>query len=168
VNSILRWLADYPDILVEVTGGEPLLQANVYLLMQQLLADNRTVLLETNGSVPIDRVPQAVHIIMDIKCPGSGMDDKLVTVNLHHLTRRLQTGCRDNVKFVLSSEEDFHWCVQVLQEYGPDTLPPVLLSPVTNRFSPTDLATLLLAHPIAARLQLQLHTLLWPQQQRGV
>ncbi|MGI6657408.1 MAG: 7-carboxy-7-deazaguanine synthase QueE [Desulfobulbus sp.] len=166
--SLLAWIDSFPGIPVEFTGGEPLIQAGVYPLMRDVLARGRTVLLETNGSLALDEVPDGVHIIMDVKCPDSGMMEHNRPENLALLRERARRGCRDEIKFVLSSEADFHWARQQVEQLGADHLLPVLFSPVQPLLPPAELARLLLAHRLPVRLQLQLHTLLWPGRDRGV
>lgn len=168
VAEILAWVEATPGVMVEITGGEPLCQSGVLALMEALLAAGRLVLLETNGSLPLDTVPDAVAIIMDVKCPDSGMAAYNQPENLAILRQRKQRGCRDEIKFVLCSEADFHWArVYVDAEQLASTL-AVLFSPVQPVFPAPALAALLLAHRLNVRLQLQLHTLLWPDQTRGV
>lgn len=166
--SIIIWLRQKPGVMVELTGGEPLRQSASYQLMQALLADGRRVLLETNGSLPLCAVPDAVHIIMDVKCPDSGMAQHHLADNFTVLGERARRGCRDEVKFVLSSEVDFHFARDLVGRHRLDSLLPVLFSPVRNRLAATMLAELLLQYPLNVRLQLQLHSLLWPGQLRGV
>ena len=166
--DILAWVAQYPGILVEITGGEPLQQTGVYPLMRALLANDRRVLLETNGSLPLGEVPGAVSIIMDIKCPDSGMASRNLPKNIAFLRERSQRQCRDEIKFVLSSIADFHWARELVNRERLDRLVPVLFSPVRPLLDPATLAHLLLEHRLNVRLQLQLHTLLWPDQTRGV
>ena len=168
MTDILAWAAHYPGILIEITGGEPLQQAGVFQLMQALLEEGRQVLLETNGSLPLDQVPDAVSIIMDIKCPDSGMAARNLPENIDLLRKRSQKQCRDEIKFVLSSVADFHWARALVEREGLDQWVPVLFSPVLPLLAPHDLARLLLDHRLKVRLQLQLHTLLWPDQTRGV
>lgn len=168
VAEILAWVETVPGVMVEITGGEPLCQPGVHTLMEGLLAVGRPVLLETNGSQPLDAVPDAVGIIMDVKCPDSGMAPSNLAENLVILRQRKHRGCRDEIKFVLSSEADFHWArAYVATEQLASTL-PVLFSPVQPNLLAPVLADLLLKHRLNVRLQLQLHTLLWPDQTRGV
>ncbi|MCL2789899.1 MAG: radical SAM protein [Desulfobulbus sp.] len=167
VAEILAWAARIPGMPIEITGGEPLLQTAVYFLMQALIQDGRDVLLETNGSLTLDRVPDAVGIIMDVKCPDSGMAEHNLPDNLDILRGRQQRGCRDEIKFVLSSEADFHWAREILALGNLPTLLPVLFSPVRPLLDPAVLAGLLLQHRLPVRLQLQLHALLWPEKTRG-
>lgn len=167
-GEIVDWVRQTPGVMVEITGGEPLQQQAVYGLMRQLQADARTVLLETNGSLPLCAVPDAVHIIMDIKCPDSGTETHYLADNIEVLRERQRRGCRDEVKFVLSSVSDFHFAHDMVVRHQLDTLLPVLFSPVRQSLDATQLAQLLLDHRLKVRLQLQLHSLLWPGQDRGV
>ena len=166
--KILAWVRQYPGILIELTGGEPLQQAGVFPLMQALIEEGRRVLLETNGSLPLDHVPTEVNIIMDIKCPGSGMAGRNLPENIDLLRKRSQKQCADEIKFVLSSVADFHWAREMVTREKLDQWVTVLFSPVRPLLTPQDLARLLLDHRLKVRLQLQLHTLLWPDQTRGV
>lgn len=167
VVEILAWVDRTPGVPVEITGGEPLLQEAVHPLMQALIRASREVLLETNGSLALGRVPDAVGIIMDIKCPDSGMAGHNLADNLEVLRDRQKRGCRDEIKFVLSSEADFHWAREMVAQEGLTASLPVLFSPVRPRLDPAVLARLLLEHRLPVRLQLQLHTLLWPEKTRG-
>ncbi len=168
ITEISTWLEDFPGVMVEITGGEPLLQPMVYPLMEQLAADNRTVLLETSGSLAIDKVPLDVHIILDLKCPGSGMEEKNEWNNLKILQARRSMGSRDEIKFVLSSVRDFTWAKDMLSTYQLTEMMPVLFSPVTDALAPDLLAQLILDEQLPVRLQLQLHTQIWPNITRGV
>lgn len=166
--SLLNWVLAQDCNLVELTGGEPLGQNGVYALMQALLANGLQVLLETNGSLGIGRVPLAVGIIVDVKCPDSGMDAHWYAANLGLLRSRAQQGARDELKFVLSSEHDFYWAWDFVQRHRLQELLPILFSPLQPQLPPQQLAELMLQHRVQARLQLQLHTLLWPGKARGV
>ncbi len=165
--ELTAFVAAYPAALIEITGGEPLLQDNIYPLMAALVTAGRTVLLETNGSLPLDRVAAGVMKIMDIKCPDSTMQDAMRWENLASLTSH------DNLKFVISSRNDFSWATRQLRARLPglgqdDNLPVVLFSPVLGKLAPALLADWILAEQLPVRLQLQLHKLLWPGSERGV
>jgi 7-carboxy-7-deazaguanine synthase len=166
--EILAWVERFPAVLVEVTGGEPLMQTGVFPLLQALIDAGREVLLETNGSLPLCGVPERVGIIMDVKCPDSGMAARNLPDNLAVLRERRLRGCSDEIKFVLSSVDDFHWARQMVEQEQLSRTVPVLFSPVQPVFAPAALAQLLLDHRLPVRLQLQLHTRLWPDQTRGV
>jgi len=167
-DELLAWTADWPGIMVEITGGEPLLQENVYPLMDRLLAAGHEVLLETNGSLPLDRVQRDVGIIMDIKCPGSGMAGHNLASNPDLLAQRRRRGCRDEIKFVIGSEQDFAWAAAMVEERRLTAICPVLFSPVRGAMEARRLAALIIERQLRVRLQLQLHTLLWPDRNRGV
>jgi 7-carboxy-7-deazaguanine synthase len=167
VAEICAWLNQYPGLMTEITGGEPLLQDAVYPLLAALLAQDREVLLETGGSVSIAKVPTAVRTILDIKCPDSGMAAKNDWNNLALLRQRWDAGSHDEIKFVLSSLEDAAWAVQVVRQHELTQLLPVLFSPVLERLTPQRLADFLLQEQLPIRLQLQLHRHLWPAAERG-
>ena len=162
LNTLLSEAARYPNALIEITGGEPLLQEGVYPLMAALLAAGRTVLLETNGSLSIARVPQEVVKIIDLKCPDSGMAEKMEPANLDLLSPH------DEIKFVVSSRGDYDWAKAMIAEHRLAEKATLILSPVIGRLAPALLAQWLMADALPARLQLQLHTLLWPGTKRGV
>lgn len=161
VAELLEQASGYPEAIVEITGGEPLLQSGVYPLMEGLLAAGRTVLLETNGSISLASVPERVIKIMDLKCPGSGMHDRMDFTNFRYLTEH------DEVKFVIGSKTDYDWAVSLLAEQQLPGRPKLLFSPNTATMAAADLAELILADNLPVRLQLQLHKLLWPAAVRG-
>jgi 7-carboxy-7-deazaguanine synthase len=149
--------------LVEITGGEPLLQEEVYPLMDELIARGYAVMLETGGHRPIDRVPKAVVKIVDVKCPGSGESTKNHWSNLDVL------GEHDEVKFVLKNREDYDYACEVMAKYDlPSRVSAVLMSPVHGVLEPRALSEWMLADHVPARLQVQLHKLIWPSTLRGV
>ena len=167
-GEILSWVDEFPGTIVELTGGEPLLQKEVYPLIDKLLDRGRTVLVETNGSINIDRIPQTASIILDIKCPDSNMDSSMNWDNIEQLFKRANLGSHDEVKFVLSSEQDFIWAKKIVQKHKLDKAVTVLFSPVEGSFEPQKLAELILQYNLPVRLQLQLHRILWPEHDRGV
>ena len=148
--------------LVEITGGEPLLQAEVLPLMTRLADLGLTVLLETSGAHDIAAVDDRVHIIMDLKCPDSGECPNNRWENLGKLK------ARDEIKFVIASRGDFDWTAAVIRQHRLDQRFGVLLSPVFGSVSPLDLANWLLASGLHVRLQLQLHKQIWDPYARGV
>ncbi len=162
LDRILASVASYHCDLVEVTGGEPLLQSGCHDLLSALCDAGYQVLLETGGSLDISAVDARVHRIVDVKCPGSGMADRNRWANLAVLTPG------DEVKFVVADRADFDWAVEIDRRYGMSSRCPVLFSPVFGTLSPTDLAAWLLDTGIRARLQVQLHKYLWDPQRRGV
>ncbi|MFZ5799450.1 MAG: 7-carboxy-7-deazaguanine synthase QueE [Desulfobulbaceae bacterium] len=166
--EIFDWLDRYPDVLVELTGGEPLLQKKIYPLLDELLAGGRSVLIETNGSLSVAEVPIAAGIILDLKCPDSGMAQLIDWDNISLLAERKKNGGQDEIKFVLSSEADYLWAGEIIARYQLAGLAPLLLSPVSGMLAPARLAELMLRDRSPARLQMQLHRLIWPDRERGV
>jgi 7-carboxy-7-deazaguanine synthase len=163
VEDVLREVERYECPLVEVTGGEPLLQGDVYPLMTRLLASGKTVLLETGGHRSIERVPSGVIRIMDIKCPGSGEAEKNAWDNLARLTPE------DEVKFVIKDRVDYDFAREiVMREALADRVAAVLFSPVHGVLSSRELAEWILADRLPVRLQLQAHKFIWPPDTRGV
>ena len=159
---------------VEVTGGEPLLQPNVYPLMDRLADQFETVLLETSGTVSIARVDPRVVRIVDFKCPSSGAVERNDWTNVDLLTER------DEVKFVIGDRADYEWARDVIRKYDLTARCTVLLSPVTapptadevespvTSLAPGQLAEWLLADRLHVRLGLQLHKIIWSPTKRGV
>ena len=163
IDEVIAEVEQYGCSLVEITGGEPLLQEDVYPLMDRFLARGRTVLLETGGHQPIDRVPTDVVKIVDVKCPGSGEVGRNRWANLDRL------GSRDEVKFVISDRDDYQFAVDVLRRYDIGRrAAAVLFSPVHGVLDPRMLSQWMLADHVPARLQLQLHKLIWSPDTRGV
>jgi 7-carboxy-7-deazaguanine synthase len=149
--------------LVEVTGGEPLLQKNVLPLMTLLADAGRTVLLETSGAHDISEVDPRVHRIMDLKTPGSGEVERNLLSNLEHLTPR------DEVKFVIGSREDYEWSrAQVREHRLAERCRAVLFSPIFGRIDPREIVEWVLADNLPVRFQLQMHKFIWTPTQRGV
>jgi len=163
VDEVLAVVETHGCPLVEITGGEPLLQEDVYPLMDRLLAGGRTVMLETGGHRPIDRVPAAVVKIVDVKCPGSGEADKNDWSNLERLAPH------DEVKFVVQDRGDYDFALDVIARHGLASRgPAVLLSPVHGVLDARTLSEWMLADRVPARLQLQLHKFIWSPTTRGV
>jgi 7-carboxy-7-deazaguanine synthase len=162
LNRILATVASFHCDLVEVTGGEPLLQSGCHDLLTALCNAGYQVLLETGGSLDVGRVDPRVHRIVDVKCPGSGMADRNLWSNVQFLTPR------DEVKFVVADRADFDWAREADRHHGISSRCPVLFSPVFGTVSPTDLAGWMLESGVRGRLQLQMHKYLWDPQRRGV
>jgi 7-carboxy-7-deazaguanine synthase len=148
---------------VEVTGGEPLLQADVYPLMQRLLDAGKTVLIETGGHRSIANVPAGVIRIMDVKCPGSGESDKNDWSNFAHLTKS------DEVKFVIADRRDYEFAKEIVErENLPARVNAVLFSPVHGKLDPKQLSEWVIADRLDVRVQLQVHKYIWSPETRGV
>ena len=149
--------------LIEITGGEPLLQDDVYPLMDRLLAGGRTVMLETGGHRSIERVPDAVLKIVDVKCPGSGEMDKNDWANLARLAPH------DEVKFVIKDRDDYEFAREIIERHRlAAKAAAILMSPVHGVLEPKLLSEWILADRLPARLQLQIHKYIWPPETRGV
>ncbi len=158
LDEILAEVAVHPTRRVELTGGEPLLQRATPELAARLLSAGYTVLCETSGERDVRRLPAGVHRIVDMKPPGSGEVEKNRYENLVHL------GPTDEVKFVCADRVDFDWSVGIVREHRLEGRVPILLSPVYGELDPRQLAEWLLASGLEARLNLQLHKLLWGEQ----
>jgi len=150
------------DALVEITGGEPLLQSEVYPLMARLLGAGRTVLLETSGAVDTSEVDPRVVVILDVKTPGSGEAASNLAANWERLHPH------DEVKYVVSSRADFDWSVAHILDHRIADRAKVLMGAVHNRVDPTDLAGWILETSLPIRLQVQIHKILWEPNARGV
>jgi 7-carboxy-7-deazaguanine synthase len=149
--------------LVEITGGEPLLQKNVLPLMTRLCDAGRTVLIETSGAHDISVIDPRVHRIMDFKTPSSGEVARNLESNVAHLAKR------DEVKFVIGSREDYEWTRDQIERHGlAGRVGEVLLSPVFGKVDPRDIVAWMLADRLKARFQLQLHKFIWDPKKQGV
>lgn len=163
VDAILSAVEPFGRIpLVEITGGEPLLQKEVYPLMDALLQKGYMVMLETAGSLSVKNVPQAVIKIMDMKCPGSGEESRNLYENLQYLT------LRDEVKFVILDRKDYEWSRDLLNRHGIPGKAHVLFSPVFDKLGLQDLARWILEDQLPVRLQTQLHKMIWSKDAIGV
>jgi 7-carboxy-7-deazaguanine synthase len=147
---------------IEVTGGEPLLQPEVFPLMTRLADSGPTVLLETSGAHDIGPVDPRVHIIMDLKCPDSGECENNLWTNIDKLKPS------DEVKFVVTSRRDFDWTVDIVQQHELDRRFSALISPVFGQIELADLAAWILGSGLNLKMQLQLHKAIWSPTARGV
>jgi 7-carboxy-7-deazaguanine synthase len=166
--------------LVELTGGEPLLQKSAIPLMETLCSQSFTVLLETSGAHDISTVDPRVHRIMDLKCPSSGEVERNRLANLPHLK------ATDEIKFVIGTREDYGWCKEMIEQHKLASVCPLLLSWVhplspeqqdkslkrvptgQTPVSRQELAEAVIADALPVRFQAQLHKIIWPPQARGV
>ncbi len=188
--EVLRLAKPYSDLrlpasdfqlpLVELTGGEPLLQPNALPLMQHICDDGFTVLVETSGALDISKVDPRVHRIMDLKCPSSGEVERNRTENIAHLK------ATDEIKFVLGTVEDYEWAKQQISAHKLDTICPLLMSWVhplrpeqqdkslkqvpagQTPIGRKELVERIMADALPVRFQAQLHKIIWPPEQRGV
>ncbi len=162
VSEVLTAVRRFGCRHVEITGGEPLLQEEVYPLVQTLLDEGHAVLIETGGSLPIDRLDPRAVVILDIKCPASGMEHTVLWENLDRLKGQ------DEVKFVITNRDDYDWAVGVIARYPALQRQTILFSPVFNEMEPRALAEWILADGLPVRLQLQMHKYIWDPAMRGV
>jgi 7-carboxy-7-deazaguanine synthase len=163
IEQVLEQVDRFDCPLVEVTGGEPLLQEDVYPLMQGLLDRGRTVLLETGGHRSTARVPEQVVTILDVKCPGSGEAEKMDWSNLHRLRPH------DEVKFVVRDRADYEYARDVIARHNlAHRAAAIHLSPVHDVMHPRTLSEWVLADHLPVRMQLQLHKFIWDPSTRGV
>jgi 7-carboxy-7-deazaguanine synthase len=161
--EVLRSALSFGTQLVEVTGGEPLLQPAVLPLLRELCDAGKTVLLETSGERDISEVDTRVHRIVDLKAPGSGESEKLRWENLHHLTPR------DELKIVLAGRSDYEWARDLIRrEALGGRVRELLLSPVHGVLDPRELVRWVLEDSLQVRVNLQLHKYIWGQEAQGV
>jgi 7-carboxy-7-deazaguanine synthase len=162
IAAVVAQVRGYACNLVEVTGGEPMLQKGIHALLEGLLAEH-TVLIETSGEQDLSGVDPRVIKIMDLKCPGSGESGGNRWSNLDYLTRR------DEVKFVIADRRDYEWARDATVRRGlAARVNAVLLSPVFGRLEPPMLASWILEDRLPVRMQLQLHKHIWSPSARGV
>jgi 7-carboxy-7-deazaguanine synthase len=161
VEEVMDRVRRYPSHLVEITGGEPLLQKAVHTLVQHLLDVGKKVLIETGGHHDISQVDRRATLVYDVKCPDSGMSDKNYWDNLPKLRSQ------DEIKFVLASRRDYDWAKDVIESYDLAGRHVVLFSPVWDSLAPRELAEWVLEDGLQVRIQLQLHKILWGNR-RGV
>lgn len=186
IDDILSKIDDYNCDLVEITGGEPLLQDGVYSLISALLEIGKLVLIETNGSIDIERAQalkqpmnqsmkrvqdmvqgngskiQGLKIIMDIKCPDSGMSEKTNWKNLSKLDKN------DEVKFVINSRGDYDWSKEIIRKYSLADRCHILMSPVYDNLTAEELSDWIINDNLNVRLNLQIHKYIWGESVRGV
>jgi 7-carboxy-7-deazaguanine synthase len=162
LDDVIAKAIELGDDLVEITGGEPLLQPEVFPLMSRLADAGRTVLLETSGAIDIAPVDPRVHVILDVKTPGSGEAAANLDANLGRLKPT------DEIKYVLCDRDDFAWSVAHAVRHGLAGRFEVLISPAHGLVDPAELATWVLETRLPLRLQLPLHKRIWGPDARGV
>lgn len=163
VEEIINEVKSFSCRLVEITGGEPLVQENVHILMKQLCDMGYDVMIETGGSLPIELIDNRVKVIMDLKTPYSKMEKKNRYENINYLKPD------DEVKFVIGSREDYDWAIAILSKYDlVNKVKQVLFSPVFDKVENIDLAKWILDDKLNVRFQLQMHKYIWHPETRGV
>ena len=168
LDEILARVEEIGTPIVEITGGEPLIHRNAFVLAERLLERGYTVLVETSGAVDVSPLDPRVHKIMDLKCPGSGEVERNLWSNLDHLTER------DEIKFVVKDRVDYEWMRDVIRERGLDrrvregSLRALLVSPVWDEMDFQRLAEWVLEDRLPVRYQIQLHKVIWGANVPGV
>jgi len=162
IDELLATVREYGCQLVEVTGGEPLAQPDAFPLIARLCDAGYTVLIETSGAIDVRPVDRRAKLILDVKCPGSGMTDRMYWPNLEYLM------AKDEAKFVLASRADYEWARGIAAQYRLAERCTVLFSPVFGALDLRQLAEWILADRLAVRFQLQMHKYIWAPDMRGV
>lgn len=162
IEEIISEVEKYDCKLVEITGGEPLVQKKVHQLIQKLADKNYKLMLETGGSLPIAEVDKRVKIIMDLKTPSSNMEHKNLYDNIKYLKPT------DEVKFVIGSREDYDWSKDIIKEFNIADKCTILMSPVFEKIENLDLVNWILTDKLNVRFQIQLHKYVWEPMTRGV
>jgi len=168
LDAIVAKVEEYGTRLVELTGGEPLIHRNTFVLTERLLDLGYTVLVETSGAVDVSPLDVRAHKIMDLKCPGSGEVSRNLWSNLEHLT------ARDEIKFVIKDRADYEWARDIIALHGLDnrvrdgSLRALLFSPVWDAVDFKDLAEWVLEDRLPVRFQIQMHKLIWGPHVHGV
>lgn len=161
-DEIIEEVRKYNCRLVEVTGGEPLMQDESIALMKKLCDNGFNVMLETAGNMPIKNVDERIKIIMDLKCPSSGMMDKNLYGNVIHLKKD------DEVKFVVGNREDYDWMKEIITKYDLQNKYCLLASVVFGTLEPLTLIKWILEDKLDVRFQLQMHKYIWYPETKGV
>jgi 7-carboxy-7-deazaguanine synthase len=162
LEEILGRIKAYGCRLVEVTGGEPLHQPEACTLIGRLCDEGYMVLVETSGAIDVSPVDHRAHLILDVKCPGSGMTDRMDWANLDRIA------AKDEVKFVIKDRADYEWARAIVGQYDLASRSTVLFGPVFGALEPRLLAEWVLADRLPVRVQLQLHKFIWDPDMRGV
>ena len=161
IDQIIKEIEKYNCKLIEVTGGEPLLQKGSIELMNILLNNNYKVMLETGGSLPVNKVPLEVIKIVDFKCPSSNMEEK----NDWRIIKNLQK--HDEIKFVIGNKQDYEWAKDKIEQFNLHNK-NLLFSPVHDVLNPKELSEWILNDGLKVRAQLQLHKYIWGSNTKGV
>jgi 7-carboxy-7-deazaguanine synthase len=168
LDAIISRVREIGTPIVEITGGEPLIHRNAFVLAERLVDEGFTVLVETSGAIDVSPLDPRVHRIMDLKCPGSGEESRNMWSNLDHLTSR------DEIKFVIAGREDYEWARAVIRDRALDRrvergeLRALLFSPVWESMDFRELAQWVLEDRLPVRYQIQLHKIIWGANVHGV
>jgi len=162
IDEVINEVKKYNCKLVEITGGEPLVQKESLELMKRLCDEGFEVMLETGGSLPIKDIDERVMIIMDLKCPSSKMMKKNLYENIEHIKKT------DEIKFVIGDREDYEWSKEMVQKYSLIEKCSVLFSVVFGKLEPVQLVNWILQDRLNVRYQLQMHKIIWTPETKGV
>ena len=162
IDEIINEVKKYNCKLVEVTGGEPLVQKECLELMKELCDEGFDVMLETGGSLPIKEIDERVLIIMDLKCPSSKMEKKNLYENIDYLKPK------DELKFVIGNREDYDWSKEIISKYGLKNKSEILFSVVFGELEPVSLVNWIIEDKLDVRYQLQMHKYIWHPETKGV
>ena len=162
IKQIIKKINSYKCNLVEITGGEPLLQKNCIKLINELEKNNKKVLIETGGSLSIQNISKKTHIILDLKCPSSNMENKNLWANLDYIKKT------DEIKFVVGNKVDYEWTKNIIKKYDLENKCHLLISPVYDKIDNEKIINWILKDNLKIRFQIQLHKEIWDKDKKGV
>jgi len=162
IKQIVKKANSYKCNLVEITGGEPLLQKNCIKLIDELEKNNKKVLVETGGSLPIKNISKKTHIILDLKCPSSNMESKNLWENLDYIKKT------DEIKFVIGNKTDYDWVKKTIKKNNLEKKCLLLISPVHDKIDKEKIINWILKDNLKIRFQIQLHKEIWDKDKKGV
>tara|TARA_B100000427_G_C15441758_1_gene565503 strand:+ start:361 stop:1002 length:642 start_codon:yes stop_codon:yes gene_type:complete len=162
IKQIIKKINSYKCNLVEITGGEPLLQKNCIKLINELEKNNKKVLIETGGSLSIQNISKKTHIILDLKCPSSNMENKNLWENLDYIKKT------DEIKFVVGNKADYEWTKNIIKKYDLENKCHLLISPVYDKIDNEKIINWILKDNLKIRFQIQLHKEIWDKDKKGV
>ena len=162
IDTIILKVNKLKTKLVEVTGGEPLVQDGCINLLYKLIENGNKVLIETGGALSIEKIPKEVIVILDIKCPSSNMSDKNLWSNIKLLKKE------DQVKFVIGDRNDYDWTKNIIDKYNLNSKCEILFSPVFNKIKPKQIVDWIIDDNLDVRFQLQIHKFIWEPEKKGV
>lgn len=162
INQIIKKVNSFKCNLVEITGGEPLLQNDCIKLIKELEKNNKQVLIETGGSLTIKKISKKTHIILDLKCPSSKMEHKNLWDNLNYIKKT------DEVKFVIGNKSDYNWSKKIMKKYNLENKCLILMSPVFGEIDNKKIIDWILKDNLNVRFQIQLHKKIWDKDKKGV
>ena len=162
IDDIILKVNEYKTKLVEVTGGEPLIQDGCIDLLYKLVKNGNDVLIETGGALSIKKKPKEVIIILDIKCPSSNMSDKNLWSNINLLKKE------DQIKFVIGDRNDYEWTKKIFTKYNLNHKCEILFSPVFDKIEPKKIVDWIIEDDLNVRFQLQIHKFIWEPEKKGV